>query len=96
MKKIALIFYLFAFNSLAIENQLSICTRDNELRAIEIFYLTQDRVPCEVNYTKNRINKILWKAWSSEGFCEAKADELINKHKDWGWNCRSVLSEPVQ
>lgn len=93
MKRFAFIAFLFSSNLLAIENQLSICTKDSELRAIEIFYLTQERVPCKVNYTRNSNNKILWQAQFNEGFCEAKAADFVNKLKQSGWNCRSILGE---
>ena len=96
MKKYAFLAFLFSTNLLAIENQLNICTRGDELRAIEIFYLTRDWVPCEVNYTRNGTNKILWKAQFNQGFCEEKASNFVNRLRNSGWNCKSIIGEPEQ
>lgn len=94
MNKYALIAFMFSSNLYALENQLNICTRSDELRAIEIFYLTGERVPCEVSYTKNSTSQILWRAQTFQGFCESRAAELMEKLRSSGWRCKSVAGEP--
>ena len=96
MKNYAVIAFLFSSNLLAMENQLNICTKGAELRAVEIAYLTEDAIPCEVKYTRNRVTKSLWQAQHNAGFCETKATEFVNQLENSGWNCRSVLGEPKQ
>ena len=96
MYKYALLALLLSSTVLGMENQLTICTNEDELRAIEIIYTTQNSVPCKVNYTKHSKNQILWQAQYSEGYCEEKAAAFVDDLRKWGWNCRSVLGEPVQ
>lgn len=96
MKKFVFLAFLFSTNLLAVENQLNICTRGEEFRAVEINYLTREKVPCEVNYTRNSVDRILWKAQYNEGYCEEKAAKFVNKLRDSGWSCRSILGEPKQ
>ena len=58
MKKYAVVAFLFSSNLWAMENQLNICTRDSELRAVEISYPSENDVPCEVKYTKKQNHQI--------------------------------------
>jgi hypothetical protein len=71
----------------AIENQKTVCTHGNQTRVIEVVYLTEDSIPCEVRYSKEEGTKTLWHAYNVTGYCEEKAAEFAEKQQAWGWNC---------
>lgn len=79
--------------AVAVENQMTICTRDNEQRVITLFYFNQTSLPCEVKYTKDGETQTLWSAHYEEGYCEEKARELIENQSSWGWDCVSDVRE---
>ena len=65
-----------------------VCDNNGEKRIITIAYQSeQDAVPCEVRYDKGEGVQTLWSAQSEVGFCEAKANEFIEKQESWGWSC---------
>jgi hypothetical protein len=65
------------------------CARGLVVRNIAIEYrLPGQRVPCEVLYRKpSQIRHVLWKARAQAGFCESKADQLLEKLDRSGWSC---------
>ena len=64
------------------------CTSGSQERVISVVYLDEgQKVPCEVQYTKNGETETPWSARNEEGYCEAKAQELVEKQIGWGWNC---------
>ncbi len=67
------------------------CTQGNSVRLIEVAYLVpKQKVPCEVRYQKeNAQSTILWRADNQESFCESKTQRLIEKQKEWGFDCKS-------
>lgn len=66
------------------------CTRDGMVRDIEVVYSGDGQLPCEVQYTKNGVTDIPWSAQYQTGFCEQQAQTLIDKHRNWGWDCASA------
>ena len=65
-----------------------VCDNNGDKRVIKIEYQNdQQPVPCEVRYDKGQGEETLWTAQSEVGFCEAKADEFIQKQESWGWSC---------
>ena len=71
------------------------CVHGRDIRKIEVVYLQRESlVPCEVNYTKDGVQESLWNASYSEGYCEARAKEFVEKQKSWGWDC--TLTEGVE
>jgi|SRR5690554_3140648 len=85
------VFLLCALPMLAVgsENYRYLCLLDNEQREIEVAYLLPDQtVPCEVRYRKDHeAPEVLWRANNQEGFCEARAQELMEKQSNWGFAC---------
>lgn len=64
------------------------CKHGQDVRKIDVVYLQREAiVPCEVNYTKDGIQATLWNAAYSEGYCETRAKEFVEKQEGWGWNC---------
>lgn len=69
-----------------------LCELQNLKRRIEIdYHSTNSSTPCSVNYYKDteapgEINT-LWKATSTEGYCEGKAAEFVRRLAEWGWAC---------
>ena len=79
---------LFASSFAAIAGEDFVCDNNGEKRIIKIAYQSdQQPVPCEVRYDKGQGEETLWSAQSEVGFCEAKADEFIQKQESWGWSC---------
>jgi hypothetical protein len=65
-----------------------VCDNNGEKRVIKIAYQYDlQPVPCEVKYDKGQGEQTLWSAQSEVGYCEAKADEFIQKQESWGWSC---------
>ena len=67
------------------------CSIDELTRRIEILHEPGVTVPCEVHYFKDTEMpgevQVLWSASTEEGYCEAKAAELVQKLEDMGWTC---------
>ncbi|HTF98771.1 MAG TPA: hypothetical protein VL995_21715 [Cellvibrio sp.] len=74
-------------NAFAVEPVKYTCTLNNAERIIEVSYTGDKAVPCAVNYTKDGATQSLWNYESTEGQCEAKAAEFVEKQKSWGWSC---------
>lgn len=67
------------------------CRHGGDVREIDVVYLKRESdVPCEVNYTKEGVQENLWNATYSEGYCEARAQEFVEKQRGWGWDCQLV------
>lgn len=66
-----------------------VCTQGNLVRTVAVVYTNApDKLPCEVQYTKNSGNtNTIYSATSTAGFCEDKAQELSGKLASSGWNC---------
>ncbi len=77
--------------ALADSNYHYVCTLESDTRVIEVAYLVpEQKVPCEVRYQKeNGETAILWRADNQEGFCETQTKNLIEKQKNWGFDCKS-------
>lgn len=83
-------------SAFAVESVKYTCTLNNAERIIEVSYTGDKAVPCTVNYTKEGATQSLWNYESTEGQCEAKATEFVEKQKSWGWTCtESAASAPA-
>ena len=80
------------------ENESAIkylCTYLDLVRRIEVVYTTQAKVPCQVMYHKKStpadewISQSVWNSQNETGYCEARAEEFISQHRDWGWACQT-------
>ena len=63
------------------------CTLNDAERVIEVVYATDEATPCDVTYTKEGETKTLWHYEGTQGACETKAVEFVEKQASWGWNC---------
>jgi hypothetical protein len=72
------------------------CARGLVIRNIAIEYrLPGQQVPCKVLYRKpSQIPRVLWKARAQAGFCESKADQLLEKLDRSGWSCHQAQGAP--
>jgi hypothetical protein len=82
---------IFPVMLLAQDEERFQCALDELTRRIEIFHEPGASVPCEVHYFKDTEapgeREVLWRATSEEGYCAAKARELVEKLKETGWTC---------
>ncbi len=84
---ISSILVTFCFSQIALADTTYVCTRGDMERKIEVVYLGEGTVPCEVRYTKYGNTEVLWSAQAEEGYCEARAAGLVEKQRGWGWEC---------
>lgn len=67
------------------------CALDEVTRRVEIYYETGTTVPCEVHYFRDTEipgeRQVLWRAQNEEGYCEARAAELVENLRSEGWTC---------
>ena len=74
--------------SYAIADETYLCTHGQQERVITVVYQDQEKkFPCEVRYQKEGITETLWTAENEVGFCEEKAQGLVEKQREWGWLC---------
>ena len=80
------------------------CEHNGIVREVQVEYLGDDKVPCNVIYdkpTEGIETKVLWFADKQEGYCEEKAQGFVNKLESWGWTCTPfevapVVEEPIE
>ena len=83
-------------SAFAVEPVKYTCTLNNAERIIEVAYTGDKAVPCAVNYTKDGATQSLWNYESTEGQCEAKATEFVEKQKSLGWSCtENTAAAPI-
>ena len=81
-------------SAMAIESQQTMCVSGKSTRLIEVVYLGEGNLPCEVTYTKkNKEAKTLWRASNKAGYCEKKAYNLVEKLIRGGWACDLVAAD---
>lgn len=81
---------LLSLSSLAMANQVTVCTHDSATREIHVVYEVEGQsVPCRVDYVKSTGTQSLWRAEGVEGYCEEKASTFVAKQESWGWSCES-------
>ncbi|SHH97515.1 hypothetical protein [Ferrimonas marina] len=94
MKTLVLATTLLASTAaLAAEPVLYRCTHGSEFRLIEVQYPQGTSVPCEVHYIKSDgESSVPWRAANSEGYCEQKAAEFVERQQGWGWQCEQPVA----
>ncbi|MDB2384392.1 hypothetical protein N9V90_00910 [Endozoicomonas sp.] len=86
-----------AFLAQANDSYRYACHLEKERRIIEVDYLKRESaVPCEVKYTKHGKEETLWTATYQAGYCEEKAEELVNTLTQAGWVCKKMGNESSQ
>jgi hypothetical protein len=75
------------------------CEHNGMVREVQVEYLGDGKVPCNVIYdkpTEGIETKVLWFADKQEGYCEEKAQEFVNKLESWGWTCTPFAVAPAE
>ncbi len=72
-----------------------LCRFDETIRRVELRVDDpQERLPCQVVYWKDTEEpdrpRVLWHATTESGFCERKAQELVQELERGGWSCRQT------
>ena len=84
---------LFDADPAAVENAVRAmrhslpCQLGDAVRIIEVVYPQGTELPCEVHYTKDGQNSVLWRASNEAGYCEQQAASFAEKQRNWGWQC---------
>ena len=92
MKALTLVLLAGVFSLQAAENQITHCQLGDAVRIIEVVYPQGTELPCEVHYTKDGQNSVLWRANTETGYCEQKAADFAEKQRGWGWNCVAMAA----
>lgn len=72
------------------------CEQGGLTRKIEVVYANPGQaVPCEVIYDKSAEGSIetVWRANFEAGYCEARAQSLVEKLSGLGWICGSTARQ---
>jgi len=73
------------------------CAFGEQERVISVVYEAEgETVPCEVQYKTAEGVETPWSAQNEEGFCETKAEEFVDQHRDWGWRCDPLEDDEAQ
>ena len=80
-------FLLFSLPVLAGQPQTTQCTSGDSVRLIEVVYPEGGELPCEVRYTRDGEQQVLWRARNEVGYCAQKAAEFIERQRGWGYQC---------
>lgn len=90
----SLICVLAAFSVSA--NEQYACSNGDLQRMITVVYENGEApVPCSVEYDKGHGAEVLWNAQAEVGYCEAKADEFLERQESWGWSCEKITGAGV-
>lgn len=74
----------------------TVCKMGKMERKIEVATTNADKkVPCEVKYTRDGEEKTLYNAQVDATYCDTKAEELIAKLTNQGWQCDPTTTPPV-
>ncbi|MEE2024262.1 MULTISPECIES: hypothetical protein [Alkalimonas] len=78
---------LFSLPALAGQPQTTQCTRGDSVRLIEVVYPEGGELPCEVHYSREGEQQVLWRARNEAGYCAQKAADFIERQRGWGYQC---------
>lgn len=74
---------------LALEGDLYRCdAASGDQREIEVVYTSEEKLPCEVQYTKEGVTETLWVANNQSGYCEEKAKYMADRLTGFGFGCQ--------
>jgi len=83
-----LVLALSMLASICLADETYVCTYGQQERVISVVYQDQEmKVPCEVRYEKDGTTTTLWTAENEAGYCEQKAEDFVQKQREWGWIC---------
>ncbi len=90
MKKIIIIpLYVLASFALAAEQERTLCESGEVWHSIQVVYPQGWSLPCEVHFATPEEKRVVWNARTAEGFCERKAQEIVQRRMDAGWRCHT-------
>ena len=73
------------------------CTLGSLTRTVEVVYAEPGQpAPCEVVYNKpseGGERASLWRAQNEGGYCEARANEFVQKLGTMGWSCGEAAAQ---
>ena len=100
---IVLVAILLPAVAIAQESDKYRCTYGDMQRRVQIAHEPGVEVPCSVHYFKDSEmpgeQQVLWSADSDPTYCQNKAQELITKLGEWGWDCgrdgETIVEEEV-
>lgn len=78
---------LLSLPVLAGQPQTTQCTRGDSVRLIEVVYPEGGELPCEVRYSREGEQQVLWRARNEAGYCAEKAAHFVEKQRGWGYQC---------
>ncbi|WP_341938130.1 hypothetical protein [Marinimicrobium sp. C2-29] len=88
---LGLVLSLLALSARASEGERYHCAFGQQGRTISVVYEVEGQAaPCEVRYEKENGVETPWSADNEEGYCEEKAREFVEQHREWGWRCDPV------
>ena len=96
MSRLMMALIVLLLSSAAFANERFVCTQGDQQRVIEVVYLSDGAVPCEVRYDKGMGAEVLWSAQNSEGYCESHAKEFVQKQEGWGWTCTRYQDDKME
>ncbi|MEK9711720.1 MAG: hypothetical protein VW258_04060 [Thalassolituus sp.] len=67
--------------------QRTVCDSGDVRHTVQVEYPQGWKVPCQVRFGSPGDSRIVWRAEASEGFCERKAHEIVERRISAGWHC---------
>ena len=74
---------------MAAEEERTVCESGEVWHAIQVVYPQGWSLPCEVHFTTPEEKRVVWNAKTAEGFCERKAQEIVQRRRNAGWQCHT-------
>ena len=74
------------------EDGRTVCRSNDVKHIVQVVYPQGWDVPCEVRFqTPGEDDRVIWKAETQVGFCERKAQEIIERRINSGWDCTEEI-----
>lgn len=75
----------------------TICRSDGVRHIIQVVHPYGWELPCEVHFTTPLESRVVWRADTDAGFCERKAQEIVERRNRQNWNCREekIINSPA-
>jgi hypothetical protein len=91
MKKLLLLVTGLILSQLSLAHDYT-CTHGSASRHISVEHEQGQELPCQVKYDKPDQASVEypWRAQSTPGYCEEKAEYLASRLESFGWQCTEV------
>ena len=79
------------------EEVKTVCYSGDIRHVIQVVHPYGWELPCEVHFTTPEESRVVWRAESDAGFCERKAQEIIDRRNEQQWQCREekIINSPA-